>query len=218
MASVFRANAYELLGDPGVAARTLGELPDPDMLDLVRANFPGLELCVRSADGYLTAMRDAAGRRARSGASGLGCLVGAILGFVALIQILVWVALGAGTGLDSGVINGAIGLVLGVIALIVIVRARAKGRRAAWLHANGIPLRAHITGAQRTGTEVNDIPVYRFGLQVQGPQGPYEASVRKLVPEHQVALLLGQEVQVRADPNDLQQVMLEEYAPGRGTR
>lgn len=210
MASVFRANAYELLGDPGAAARTLGELPDPQMLDLVRANFPGLELCIRSADGYLTTMRDAASRRARSGASWLGYLVGVILGFVALIQILVWVALGAGTGLGSGVINGAIGLVLGVIAVTVIARARVKGRRAAWLRTNGIPLRAYVTGAQRTGAEVNDIPVYRFGLRVQGPQGPYEASIRKLVPEHQVALLLGQEVQIRADPNDLQKVMLEE--------
>ena len=64
--------------------------------------------------------------------------------------------------------------------------------------------------AQLTGTRINNVPVYRFMLQVAGPHGPYEASFNKLAPEHQVAAAMGQEVRVRANPGKLQEVILEE--------
>lgn len=211
LASVLRAHAYELTGDLASAGQALRELPDPRMLDQIRANYSRLQLCAQTADGYLTGSRQEAGRRAQAGASGLGYMIGGILFLVGFVQIIVWLALSGGSGgLALGGINGIIGIGLIAVAIFVIFRARTRGQQAAWLRTNGLSLTARITGAQRTGTEVNDVPYYRFALQVQGPQGPYEASFRKLVPDFQVALLLGKEVRVRADPNNLQKVMLEE--------
>jgi hypothetical protein len=113
-------------------------------------------------------------------------------------------------GLVGGAINGGIGVLLLVIGLVLVVRARAKGKHAAWLRTNGVSLVARVVDAQRTGTLINDVPVYRFILQVNGPQGPYPASFDKLTPEHQVATLMGREVRVRANPQRLAEVILEE--------
>jgi hypothetical protein len=57
---------------------------------------------------------------------------------------------------------------------------------------------------------INRVPVYRFTLQVNGPQGPYPASFDKLTPEHQVAMLMAREMRVRANPQKLAEIILEE--------
>ena len=64
LASVFRANAYELIGDPASAGRILRELPDAHALTLVCSRFPALRLCARSAEAYGTAMTQESAKRA----------------------------------------------------------------------------------------------------------------------------------------------------------
>jgi hypothetical protein len=110
----------------------------------------------------------------------------------------------------GGVVPAVLGGVFFTVGTVVALRARAKGRRAAWLRVNGLSLEARIVDAQTTGTEINDQPVMRFALQVAGPQGPYMASFTKLVPPHQVAMLMGRTVRVRANPGNLSEVILEE--------
>lgn len=109
--------------------------------------------------------------------------------------------------MHAGEIAESLFLVLGVV---IVMRARAKGKRAGWLRLHGLSLTARVVGASRTGTEINDVPVMRFQLQVAGPQGPYPATFDKLTPEHQVAMVIGREVRVRANPQQLSEVILEE--------
>jgi hypothetical protein len=212
MASVFRANAFELLGNVGAAAQILRELPDPRMLELVKARFPALNVCAQSGSAYSAVTTQEASQRAAASAGGIGCLIGAILAVVGLVEIGVGVAVSLATDdwLSGNLVNGVIGVLLLVIGVVVVLRSRAKGKHAAWMRVNGIPLQARVVDAQRTGTMINDVPVYQFVLQVMGPHGPYASSFRKLVPEHQVAMLMGREVRVRANPGKLDEVILEE--------
>jgi hypothetical protein len=94
--------------------------------------------------------------------------------------------------------------------IVYIARGRSRAKRARWLRAYGLSLTARIVSATPTGTRINRVPECRLSLQVAGPQGPYTASVDKLVPEHQLAQLIGGNVRVRADPGNLQEVILED--------
>jgi hypothetical protein len=211
LASVLRAHAYELAGNPAAAAQILRELPEPRMLERVRERFPALQLCAGSAQAYQAATTQEAAQRAASQAATIGMIFGGAIGFSGLIMLIV----GVGAVLASGELFEAgptpiIGLLMFGGGLFAVLRARAKGQRAAWLRVNGLSLTARILGAEPTGTRINNVPVYRFSLQVAGPRGPYTASFDKLVQEHQVAMLLGREVRVRADPAKLEDVLLEE--------
>lgn len=211
MASVFRANAYEMMGNVAMATQILGELPDPQMLTLVRGRFAQLNVCPQSGTQFTAVAAQAGAQRAAKSAGGVGCMVGAILMLVALVEIGVGVTIGLSTGdWTNGAVNGGIGFALLCVGLVVFIRARAKGKRAAWLRVNGLRLQARITNAAMTGTRINNVPIFEFALQVAGPHGPYAASFRKLVPEHQVAMLMGQTVNVRANPAKLDEVILEE--------
>jgi hypothetical protein len=211
MASVFRANAYELLGNPAVGSQILRELPDPRALDMVRGRFPQLNLCAQSGAAYAAATAQQGAQRAAASAGGVGLMVGGILMLVGLIETGVAVSVGLATGsVTNGAVNGFIGLALLGVGLSVLLRARGKGKRAAWLRVNGLPLQARIVNASLTGTRINNVPVFELALQVAGPHGPYAASFRKLLPEHQVAMLMGQTVRVRANPGKLDEVILEE--------
>jgi hypothetical protein len=97
-----------------------------------------------------------------------------------------------------------------LVGILLVIGARSKAKHAAWLRTNGIPLTARIIHAERTGASTNDVPVYQFALQVAGPRGPYAATFDKLAPEHQVAMLIGEEVWVRANPANLQEVIPED--------
>jgi hypothetical protein len=212
MASVLRANAYETLGNVAAASQILRELPDPRMLGLIRSRFPAVQLCPQSAPAYEASTAQAAAQRAASGASIVGYLLGGGLGFTGLILLLVGgvMILTTGIGNIGGIINLGIGGILLVVAVVAIVFTRAKAKRIAWLRTNGLSLSARIVNAERTGTMINNVPVYRFMLQVQGPHGPYASSFNKLAPEHQVAMLMGQQVRVRANPQQLTEVILED--------
>jgi hypothetical protein len=210
MASVFRANAYEMLGNVPLASQILRELPDASMLDLVRARFPQMNVCAQSGAAYTSAAAQQGAQRAAASAGGITTLFGAIFAVIGLFMLATGVVVTVTVDWTAGLAPGLIGLAFFAIGLVVFVRGRAKGKRAAWLRVNGLPLQARIVDAGMTGTRINEIPVYQFVLQVAGPHGPYAASFTKLVPEHQVAMLMGQTVRVRADPAKLTDVILEE--------
>lgn len=212
LASVLRANAYELQGDLAAAATVLRELPDPQILPIVQSRFPALPLCTASAAAYgATTTRESA-ERAAAGAGAFGMMAAGGVMFVGLVVAGGGAVVGLFTDetLEGVLAPLVIGVVLIAISVVLIVRARAKGKRAAWLRTHGLSLTARIVNATPTGTEINDVPLYELHLQVSGPQGPYTGSFKKLAREHEIALLLGREIRVRANPNDLQDLMLEE--------
>ena len=211
LASVLRAHAYEVLGDVTAAAQILRELPNPRMLQFIQGHFGSLGLCPQSSGAYVQGETQEGSLRAAASAGGIGITFGLGLGLVGLIMLVVAAGIATGgDGIEAAFVNGGIGAVLFVIGAVLFVRGRAKGRHAAWLRVHGLPLAARIVNAQPTGTMINDVPIFRFMLQVAGPQGPYAASFNKLQREHEVALLLGRDVRVRANPTKLSEVILEE--------
>ena len=214
LASVVRANAWELLGNLPAATQILGELSQPGVLDRVRSVFPALALCPRSAPAYQAAATTAAAQRAAAGAGAIGTMLGVGLGLSGLVTlgmgvVMLLVTAPKGEDLFGLVIPIALGAALTLGGGFALFRARASAKRAAWLRTHGLSLPARIVGADRTGTEINDVPLYRLSLQVAGPHGPYLAAIEQLMNEHEVAGMLGQEVRVRADPAQLADVILE---------
>lgn len=205
LATVFRANAYEMLGDPETAARTLRELPEARMLPLVCNAFSSLRLCQQSASAYTAATTHEAARRAASSAEGFGLMFGVILVLTALLQVPF-----AFVGRRASYVNLVIGAIMALVGVAVAARAQVKGKHAAWLRVHGLSLAARILSVEPTGTRINNVPMCRVRVEVAGPDGPYSTSFDKLVPEHQLAMLAGGDVRVRANPGNLQEVILEE--------
>lgn len=213
MASVFRANAFETMGDIASAQAVLAELPAPEILAKVRQVFSGLSLCPHSAGVYVAATNQVAAKRAASSAGRVGCLLGGILALVGLLEAGIAIPVGLAVGdltNPAVLVNGGIGVVMFTVGLVIALRGRAKGKHAAWLRVNGVQLTARIMDAQMTGTRINNVPLFRFILQVNGPQGPYAASFTKLVPSFQVPQLVGAQVRVRANPAKLDDLIVEE--------
>src|SRR5262249_4723023 len=159
---VFRAHAYELTGDLATASRILRELPDPRILELVRSKYPGMPLCPQSAASYVAAANLDAGRRAAASAGGIGLLVGGILALTGGIMACVGVATVVFSDSIDNIPLAVIGGILLLVGVLVFLRARRTGRRAAWLRTNGLSLEARVVSASRTGTMINDVPVLRF--------------------------------------------------------
>lgn len=213
LASVIRAHGYELMGNAAAASQILRELPNTRTLAAVQERYPSLGLCAQSSHAFVQATSQAAAQHAAASAGGVSLLIGGILALIGLIELAVGVGIAVfadADGLVAGAINGLVGLVMIVIGVVLVLRGRAKGRRAGWLRLHGLSLGARIVNATMTGTRINDVPIFRFMLHVAGPQGPYQAAFDKLVPEHQVAMLLGRDVRVRANPTQLTEVILEE--------
>ena len=212
LASVLRAHAYELVGDRALAAKTLRELPDPRMLEIVRASFPSLGLCAAAVEAYAreTTLEAAARTAASTVDAGGNFGRGLIVTGVAAIVVGLVVEFFEGRIEASGAMNFVMGVTFLCVGVISSRRARSRGKHAAWLRVSGTRHAARVVDAVRTGREIHDVPVYRLNLHVSGPQGAYAASVEKLLPEHQVATILGKEVRVRANPVDPSEVILEE--------
>ncbi|HEY8086819.1 MAG TPA: hypothetical protein VIF09_03220 [Polyangiaceae bacterium] len=212
MATVLRANAYEVMGNLPTAGQALGQLANPRALPAIRGAFPALALCQASGGAFEAASNQQAAGRAASSASMIGYIVGGILAFSGFVTLASGVGITVATGGEvlASIIPGSIGAVLLVVGIVIVVRARAKAKRAAWLRVNGVSLTARIVNAELTGTMINNVPLMRFVLQVAGPHGPYAASFKKLAPAHEVARVIGGEVRVRADPNNMQDVILED--------
>ncbi len=195
LASVLRANACETLGDPAGAAGILRELPDPQLLGLVTAQFPALHLCPASGQAYAAATTREAAQRAYARTVSIGYMMGGIFAFNGL-----WLLAAGLTKPAAGVpLVGVCFLVAGVLA---VVRVRTRGKHAAWLRESGLPLTARILSAKATGTRINSVPEYRFTVQVAGPEGAYGATFDRVVPEHQVPMLLGAETAGAGQPGE----------------
>lgn len=217
MASVFRAHAYEMTGNVQAAAQILRELPTPEILPLVQSRFPRLGLCASSGTAYTQTATQEGASRAASQASNVGCLFGAIFMMVGFIMLAVGSGIFISTGFDleapgavGELVPAGLGSVFFTIGLVSMLRARTAAKRAAWIRTHGIALTGRIARADPTGTRINNQPVLRFVVQVQGPQGPYEASFKRLMNMMQAASMIGQTVRVRADPRNLQEIILEE--------
>lgn len=212
LATAFRANAFEMMGDLAQAQAVLTEFPNPQILTQIQQAWPRMGLCPRAGASYSSVAMQASAKTAAASASGVGVLLGGILGFIGLMMALAGglPTLLADPSEPTGYILGGIGVVMLCVGVAIFFSARAKGKRAAWLRVNGLQLPARIVNAQMTGTRINDVPIYKFILQVQGPQGPYASSFNKLAPEHLVAMMVGQQVSVRANPQNLTEVVLEE--------
>jgi hypothetical protein len=210
MASIFRANAFELLGDVASAQQVLRELPSAELLTAVQGRFPHLSLCARAAAGYQQSARIAAGDKAAQRAGAIGKLVGFVLIGSGLFTLFISVVVGAATGSIFGAIMPCfIAFALVAVGAVLVVRAKKSAEKARWLAQNGLALRARIVNAELTGTRINHVPLMRFHLQVHGPQGPYAASFTQLAREHEVALLLGKEIGVRANPQALTELIVD---------
>ena len=212
LASVLRAHAYELTGNVQAASQILRELSSARMLSLVQSRYPTLQLCPQSSQAFNAATSQEAAQRAAASAGGIGVLLGGIFAFTGIICVIsaVVIVLTSDDGPLAAIVPGLLGLVFTVVGLVIALRGVAKGKRASRLRLHGISLPARVAGASATGTSINDVPVMRLQLQVQGPRGPYTATIDKLMPEHQVAMIMGQELRIRADPQTLTDVVLEE--------
>lgn len=202
LASVLRANAHDMAGHLDKAVQSLRELPHPWLLGLVSARFPALRLCVRSAQPYRDLTTREGAKRAASRVRGSA---GAFLAFMALVVGVPWIAGGEG----SSVVVVVAGVLL-AIAVAMIVRARLKGRHAAWLRTHGLALTARVTGGQVTNSVLGDVPLLQLKLKVNAPTGAYDATCDKLVPAPHVVQMIGQVVGVRVNPNKPEEVIFED--------
>lgn len=210
MASVFRANAYELLGQPALAAAILHELPSLELLALVQGRFPDLRLCAQSGTTYSAAAQASAADRAGEGASNVDVLMGRALFVGGVFAALMGVASAFWDEDHGGAVPAMVtGAILFGIGLRMLLRGRTNAKKARWLMVHGIPLRARIVGAELTGTSVNDVPVMRIRVEVAGASGPYPAMFTQLTPQHEAALLVGKEIRVRANPQNPTEIAID---------
>ncbi len=211
LACVFRAHAHETMNNLPAAQAALGELSSPASLPAVQQVYAPLQICTRSAGGYLAQKSQVSAQRAASSAGKIGRVVGVILGLVGLSQVGLGLGLGLGAGLMVNLfLNGGIGVILVAVGLTLFLRGQSSAKHAAWLAVNGISLEARIVSAAATGTLINNVPVLLLNLQVNGPQGPYAASFRKLVNPFEAGQLVGRSVRVRANPQKLDDVIVDE--------
>jgi hypothetical protein len=77
---------------------------------------------------------------------------------------------------------------------------------------NGLLAVAEIIDISDTGTTINENPVVRFHLRVQGVDGlPFEAETEKLIPRLQIASIQpGTKVQVKYDPETFQVALVSD--------
>jgi hypothetical protein len=213
LASVLRANAFELLGDRERAADTLRELQSSQDLARVSARYAALQLCAQAGQAYTASTTEESVKRVAANVNSTS-FAGGGLGIVFAVLGLGCLGVGvAMTQSDSpfeAIISFATGALFTVGGTMGFVHARKKAKRAVWLRRNGLSLTARILGADKTGMEVGDTPVYSFVVEVAGPEGSYQASFSKLVPEHKVPVMLGTEVRVYADPDNLREIIVDE--------
>lgn len=197
LASVLRANAYEVLGDVAVAAQILRELPYLGVLESVTMQLPALKLCARSGPAYAAAATlEAAKPAAADTETTLGVVMGIFLGLFGLPTFF------ASRGAPL-VIRLIVPAIFGILGFAIAGRSYTKGKSAAWLRTNGIPLTARILSVRLSRDS------YRFTVEVAGPQGPYTATFDALVPSGEATHLIGTQIRVRAKPSNLRKLISE---------
>lgn len=210
LASVFRADALEKRGDRDGARRALEELPGPWVLEATRARYRAPSLCAETGPPWARAVDARAARRAAAGArglTGLWALFVVIGGGTFALGIAVAMGTVAGDAAWPYLVMGAPIFLMGAAGLVL---GRRAGRRAAWIRGQGLSLEARVLEATPTGAEVGDVPVMRFAVEVVGPRGPYRASFHRLATAVDATRLVGSVVRVRAAPDRLTDILLEE--------
>lgn len=109
-------------------------------------------------------------------------------------------------------------LVLTIVGVVMIVGGRrtiASGRRAAehmaWLRANGLRLKARVLNAAVPDMDGDyAFLVVGLELEVMGPSAPYRASAKTPLPPDRIGGIVGSEVYVRANPQNLAEVVVDE--------
>jgi hypothetical protein len=210
MATVLRANAYETMGNLPLATQTLGQLSSPRVLTAVAGAFPTLALCQATKGPFLVSSNKQAADRAASGAGLIGTIAGGFVAVWGLGLLAIGVIIAVAVDVISGILPAFFGIILLTVGGVVLFFARRSARRAAWVRTHGLSLTARIVNTEMSGSRVNGVPMTRFILQVAGPNGPYAASFTRMVQPHEIARFLGAEVRVRADPRNLQDVVVED--------
>jgi hypothetical protein len=210
MATVLRANALEQVGDLAAAQQLLtGEMASPHVLDAVRRNFPAQKLCERSGASYTVVATTASATSARWRASLIGLIFGVPLTIAGIVELTSSLSSDAMAFSSVFAIFPLMGAGLTVAGVVTVVRALLAGQRAASLSLNGLSLEARVLDATPTMATVNHVPEYRLTLEVAGPQGPYRATQKKVLRDHQLTALIGHTVLVRANPNKLDDLIFE---------
>jgi hypothetical protein len=84
------------------------------------------------------------------------------------------------------------------------------GKEAAWLRTNGIPLEARILACEHNEGWIRK-EIYRYTVEVAGPQGPYQTTFdRRTLSWGEWELPVGGEIRVRAKPSNLFEVIAED--------
>jgi hypothetical protein len=224
MASVLRANAFEMLGNVQQASNVLAsELADAHRSFQAIAQFnAALNLCPVSGAAFRAQAAQAGAMRvqAQSGGSagtilrwtGLG--VAGMGVFVTLILLVTSAGAGGGFALLS-MMAGAVPtlLVTGAVGVGLYFwgkKMEEAAKRAAYIRMHGTEATAVVQNATHTGLRVNHVPQMMLHLLVRPPNGPpFAATTKLLIPDHQIGQMMGKELPVRFDPQNPTEVVLE---------
>jgi hypothetical protein len=219
LAAVLRANAWEQAGQLPTATQLLmmemakGPQSRETMRRIIEYHAP-LALCAGSFAGADAQYSQEAAKVA--GAS-MGGGVGSFLFGLGALFLLASAGLGIWAAVDrsatsTGALSALMGLVPAGLIMFFIGRGlRNAGKRAERLRLHGVRGQGTVLGIERTGTEINNVPMMRIRLRVQLPgMPPYEAETKMLVPPQVlVQLTPGTGVSVRVDPQNPADVMIE---------
>ncbi|MCA9696529.1 MAG: zinc ribbon domain-containing protein [Myxococcales bacterium] len=215
--AVLRANALERMSDLEGAVRALStrmgkEGPGGRMaMERTIESHRQLALCPSSMPRALEAhVEQAASVAMASQGGGAGKLMLG-LGALFIVGSLIYGVVGTLAGW-SDVAEDALAFSFGGVLTAAIGGGMFwSGHKAAYLRRHGLRARGVVKGIQRTGTEINDVPVMEVTVTVmRDGLPPYEASFRQLMEAQlQAQLLPGVELPLRVHPSKPSEIMLE---------
>lgn len=220
--TVFRAHAHEQLGDVDRAARQLAEAMNGKRraLEGMIAHRPELKLCERSIGA---ARQQHAAHAAKHAGLMSGGGIGGVMLFAGLMTAgmgVVLLAVGVWTLATGGPPDEWAGMMFGGLVTLFVggpvvggmgLRSILKARKAARIRTHGLAATGTVLGAERTGTEINNVPQMRLKLRVElEGREPWEATTVLLVPpQNQSILEVGKTLYVRVDPSNPAEVVLD---------
>lgn len=218
IAVVLRANAWERMGNVEAARGLLARFMTSQgglgaAVESVAKVMPAhWQVCAQALQGARMEHRRHVARRAGSGAwAG-------------------WVLLASGLALAVVVVSGAIsdppdarelstGPVIVVLLFAVLLpaglgllglRMIQGAKRQKIIAESGLQGQARVLALDRTGTEINDVPVMRIDVEVRvAGRPPFRASTKKLMQPHEASMLIGREVPILWHPKYPGEVVLE---------
>ncbi|UJR84953.1 hypothetical protein [Sandaracinus amylolyticus] len=224
--AVLRANALERSGRIEEAVASLradmaeGRL-DAVLVEQIRSRFPRFALIAQSWPQVNAARASARSKSAIAfwGPMAFGGIVFLLVGLASFVPAAIGLVLSmfptamfgplapAVTSFTSHASFGSLifGFVFAASSSIwfgIAWSSYKSGRDAAWLEEHGAPAQARLIAVKQTGIRINDQPIFDLSLRVEMEgRAPYEASLRQLVPFHQLGLMVpGAVLQVKVDP------------------